>query len=89
MDPLVELAKWAPAPLVLYVAYKLANREVARLLGELNTLKELVAKALAEAQNRVTVADHRESMRQVWEAHHSLKELVIEMRAEQRTKRAR
>jgi hypothetical protein len=86
MDPiLVELAKWVPAPLVLYIAYALARREVTRLLSELALVKEMVGKALAEAEKRVTVADHRESMKGIWDSHRALEREFIDFRASTRS----
>lgn len=50
-------------------------------------LEHKVDRALSEADKRVTVSDHRESMRQIWDAHNKDREEFIELRTEVRKDR--
>lgn len=88
MDPVVaEVVKWVPQTLLGFGFISAVVYIGRQFIHRFDALEGKVDRALAEADKRVTVADHRESMNQVWTVVRSVEQLARDLATERRRDR--
>lgn len=87
MDIAAQLTDWAPPTLVAGVFVLLLRHYAGQFLKRFESLESEVKHFRAEVSNRVTVADHRESVSELHRKINSMREDLVELRTEVRISR--